>query len=385
MSEITVHLTDKALNPITDPIEWTAIDATDRFNDPGHGQVTCRALPQVMGALALPGRRVVLEYRGTQFLAGPVERPHGPYQWSGRGVGTVTFHFTSDLGVVLGRRIYPDPSRPWAGQSASDDAHYVLTGRASTAIRTLVNVSSGPGAVAARRVPYLVMGGDPVAGPTVTVRARFGPLGDELRAIVTAAGESVRYYTVVDPVGKRIVFEVATPVDRSGSVVFSYALGNLRSVTYETEIPRVTTALVAGQGEGKARTLLERTHAINEGDHWRIEDLVDRRDTADSAVLAQAGDEATAEGGQSARLATVTVDSPDQRYGEHFRLGDLAITEPYPGAPTTERIRAAHLQATPRGGSLLTTVVGSQAAARGTAWLRQSRALARALGHLQAV
>lgn len=383
MTAPVVYLTDKDLRPVTDPIRWTAIDATARYLEPGHGQVTCPAYPQLMSELQQPGRRAVLVDDGRQFLAGPVERPYGPYQWSGDGPGTVAFHFTDDLAVVVGRRVFPDPSRPWAQQSLSDDAYYVTSGRASSVLLRLANLNAGPGAIAARRVPRLVMGADPLAGPTISVQSRFKPLGDELRAAVTAAGDTVGFRTTSTQ--SATTFEVYATVDRSKSVRFSRGLGNLRAVTFETETPRVTAALVAAQGQGTARTLIERVNTAAEFEGWRVEDFLDRRDSDDDAVLRRAGDELLVEGGAGARLATVTVDTPDQRYGTHYRLGDRAGTEPIAGLIVPEVVRAVHLQATPKRGVLRTAMVGSQAMARDPGWLRMSRELARRLDRLETI
>lgn len=377
----TVYLTDRDLRPVGDPIPWTEVDAVARFNEPGHCSVNCPARADVMAQLADPGRRAVLIHAGAVFMAGPVERPHGDYQWSAGGgeaaePGAVTLHFTDDLALVAGRFTYPTPTAVATAQTAT--ARYTQTAAAGTVIRDLVRLNAGPDALVLRRVPGLVMGAGAGLGSTVTWSTRFQPLGDEIREIAIAGG-GLGFRTVPSLVAREVVFEVYATQDLSGSVRFTRGLGNLRSVVYGSEIPRITAAIVGGQDAGEDRQIVERVDATAASSWWRIETFIDRRDTDDTTEHEQAGDEALAEGGEATRLATVTVDTPAQRYGEHYQLGDRVATEPVPGIQVVDLVRAAHLQVTPRSGALLTAMVGSQAMARDPEWLRQSRLLARQL------
>lgn len=384
-----VYLTDRDLRPVTDPIRWTDVDAVDRHLYPGVGSVTCPAYPQLMEQLELPGRRAVLLHDGAVFLAGPIERSHGPYQWTAgsgpnSGLGQITWHFSDYKALAGGRRTYPDPTLAWAAQSESEDARYEATGDLSTVLLDLIDANAGPGAITARRIPRMVMGVDPEIGATVAVSTRFQWLMDEVRALVAAAGGGVGLRMVLDRAAREVTCEVYATVDRSATVRFARSLGNLRSVTYETETARVTAALVAGQGEGAARELVERVDSAYEAAGDRVEDLVDRRDSADTTVLQQAGDARLVEGGPAARLGTVTVDTPGQRYGTDYQLGDLAAVEPVPGLLIVQPVQAVQLQAGARTGVLLTSMVGSQAMARDPEWLRISRDLARRIAQLEA-
>lgn len=381
----TVYFTDLDLRPVGDPVRWTAIDAVARFNEPGSCSVTCPASPDVAEQLATPGRRAVLVHNGAVFMAGPVERPHGPYQWEAGGgefaePGLLSFHFTDDLARVVGAVTYPDPTLPPTTPPAA--ARYEDTALAGAIMTDLVNLNVGPGALAARQIPGLVIGDGALLGTSVTWGTRFQPLGDDLRALAIAGG-GLGFRTTADT--SQITFEAYETLDLSASVRFTRGLGNLRAVTYESEAPRVTTVIVGGADEGIARTIVERNNTAAESAWWRIEQFADQRQAETTAELNQAGDEALAEGGESARLATVTVDTPTQRYGEHYRLGDRVSTEPLPGVEVVDLVRSAHLQITPQRGALLTAMVGSQSMARDPEWLRQSRRLAQRLAQLETI
>lgn len=380
-----VYLADKDLRPVTDPITFSAVDATARHLEPGGGSVTCAATPQVMAELAVDGRLGVIRHEGEIFLAGPIERPNGAFNWSvSEDVepGVVQFHIADYLALAAGRRVYPNPAAVWAAQTTV--VSHEATGVASTVLRNLVNLNAGPGALVARRVPHLVMGTDPVAGPTLDVSYRFDWLLDAARAIVTRAGGAIGFRTVYNQATRQVTFDVYATVDRSASVRFGRSLGNLRSIQFETEIPKSTTALVAGQGEGTARVMLERTDAAAEAAFWRIENLVDARNEATTDLLEVAGDNDLAEKARTARLGTQTIVTPDLPPPLEL-LGSLVTVEPRQGLQLVDVVRSVHLQASPRAGSIVTAQVGAQAQSSEPGWLRQSRELARRLSRLESI
>lgn len=385
---IEIYLADRNLRPLTDPVAWTDVDAVVRHLEPGRASVTCAATSQVTAALAAAGTTAVIMNDEQSFMAGPVERPHGPYEWGSDGgtaadPGRVTFHSTDYLGLISGRGTLPDPSTTADDQGI--DTRYEQTAAAGTILTDLVDLNCGPGAIVGRRIPRLVIGGGAGEGPTITWGTRFQPLGPEMRAIVATTDGALGFRAVFDRPTRLVTFECFATLDRSGTVRFNRGLGNLRSVIFESEIPRVTSAIVAGEGEGTARTIVERINSDAEAGGWRIEKFIDRRDTSDLTELEQTGDEHLADGAATARLATVTVDLPDQRYGVHYGLGDLAEYEPIPGFVLVDRVQAVHLQATPRTGALMTAMVGSQSMSNDPAWLRASRELARRMARLEAV
>jgi hypothetical protein len=380
--DITILVTDRELNVVGDPIDkWVSLDVTLKHNEPASGTLVVPAVPAVTDLLQ-GGHRVVVVREGQIFCAGPMERPD-ELQWSLGGQdaepGTVTVVFSDDLATVMARNTYPVPSAASTAQTAA--AQWTATNvNAETVIRTLVDVNAGPLALPTRRIPRLALDGIAGVGTNISEATRFEPLGDVLRrAAVAGGGIAFRTRQLDD----QILFGVIPSNDLTGSVRFSAGLGNLRSVTYQPEAPRANVAIVGGQGEGTARTIRERVDQ-DSVDRWgRLEIFVDRRDTNDTAILDQAGDEALAENAETARLATVTIDLPDQKYGVHYQLNDLVSVEVRPGLLVNDLVRAVHLTASPPSGDLVTALVGSQAATTDRETVRQLRALSRRITRME--
>lgn len=233
-------------------------------------------------------------------------------------VETLTVSGVTDDFWASARLIYPDPTQPATSQTAA--AYDTRSGIAETVLRALVNANAGPGALLARRVPDLQL--EPVdlgRGAAIKTSARFDRLSDVLTAGSVAGGLGWR----IVHNGTAAIFEVYEPVDRSAEVRFSRGVGNLRAHSYSVDAPTATRAIVAGQGEGTARTIVERGLAAAETT-WgmRLESFVDRRDTNDLALLAQAGDESLADTGPTAGLSISPIDIPRIRYGRDYRVGD---------------------------------------------------------------
>ena len=398
----TILVTDRSLNTIDVIDGFTNLDVTIKADEPDSGTVDVPARPEMM-ALLQPGNRIVLIDSGEIFTAGPIEKP-GPYNWGvgggdegseASGAGTVTVSWGDDSALIAGRTVYPDPAKPASSQKPPDDdpdaddpgPAWTYTGPAGTAMTQMVNLNAGPGALANRRIPRLVIGDGAGLGSSIKVSERFTALGDALRAAATAGNTELGFRT--RQVDRDIIFEVFEPTDRSDTARFSRGLGNLRSVTYDPSAPTATTALVAGQGEGSDRQIVEVSDADAVARWWRLEEWVDRRDTNDTDQLTQAGRDKLAEDGEQVQLATVTVDTEDLRFGRDFGLLDRVSVEVYPAAPgldalvVTDLVRSAHLQYTPKSGRYLSVVVGSQEATSDPAWVTFARRLARRLAHIE--
>ena len=377
---VTVLVTDPDLNVIGDPLEWTSLDVTLRFNQVSTGTVVAAAHPETMALLA-GGNRLLVIRDGTVFVAGPYEGDD--YDWRvGEDPGVVAVNFADDLAYLAGRVTYPDPTLD--ATSDSQPAYWTATSTAAgTVMLALADANAGPTALEARQVTALTMGTGTGVGASVSFSTRFQPLLDELRTLATVGG-GLGFRTTQD--GPAIVFDVYAPTDRSvgaGAVRYSRSLGNLRSVSRKRRRPSVTAAIVGGQGEGADRTIRERTDTAGIGDWWRSEIFVDQRQTDDTTELDQAGDEALTEGAETVALAITTVDTATQRYGVHYNLGDKVAAEPVPGFQLADVVRAVRLQADDSG-EQITSAVGTDDAVAEPQWIRQMRALDRRLGRLEA-
>ncbi|MEV0608134.1 siphovirus ReqiPepy6 Gp37-like family protein [Polymorphospora rubra] len=377
---IEILITDRNLRPVGDILDgWTGLDIIGRDREPDSGTFSIPARPDIVAQIQ-PGNRVVVERDGEILTAGPIEAP-GPYQWSASGEhagdGTQTITWADDSAPIAGRVTYPDPAAAATAQTTV--SHWTRSATsAEVVMRDLVRLNAGADALAARRIPRLALGALAGVGTSIDFSTRWEPLGDALRRAALAGG-GLGFRT--RQVGDEILFEVYEPRDLTSTVWFSRGLGNLQAITYESTAPTVTAAIVGGQGELTARTIRERVDSTAAATWWRIERFLDQTQEEDIAALDQAGDEALAEGAETARLAMVTVDTPDQRYGRDYGLSDKVPVEIHDDLVVVEVVRGYHLQqAHANAPELVTALIGSQEASRDPAWVRVGRDLARRLG-----
>ncbi|WP_326780439.1 siphovirus ReqiPepy6 Gp37-like family protein [Streptomyces longwoodensis] len=380
---IQLLVTDENLQVQGDPPEWTSLDATLRFNEPGTGTVEMAAHPYVMAQLQ-PGRRLVVIRDQAVWMAGPMEVPQ---DWSwGVGnqgeapPGVVTVNFTDDLALPAGYITWPAPASAWSAQP--NTARTITATNAETIIRTLINENCGPGALAARRIPNFALAAAAGVGTTTSVNTRFeGLLATCRRVALDGGGLGFRTRQTTS----QILFEVYAPVDRTATARFSEGLGNLRAVSYKQSAPTVTHALVTGSENATPRAYVEVANTTAAATWWRVEQLVNgTADNNNNGELGQDGREALANGAQPVELATVTVDTEDLQAGRDYGLGDKVTVVLPTGIEVAELVRSIHLQATPDSGEYVTTLLGSPEATTDPQVVRLLRVLGRRLGRLEA-
>ncbi|MFF9279505.1 siphovirus ReqiPepy6 Gp37-like family protein [Streptomyces griseosporeus] len=381
---ITLLITDKNLAVQGDPLTgWSDLDAMLKYNEPAAGTVKLPAYPEVMEQLE-PGNRLVVVRDGSIWTAGPMEVPTD-YDWSvdsERGVGTVTVSFSDDLATVAGYITWPEPALTWAGQHG-DTWRTFNAVNSETLIRTLVNENCGPGAIAARRIPNLVLDTAAGVGTTTSLRTRFEPILDVCRKAASAGG-AIGFRTRQD--GTQIKFGCYAPTDRTATARFSTGLGNLRSVQFRQSAPTITHALVAGtETTGSSiRTYVEVPNAAAAAAWWRVEKYIDGGAANDSTgELTASGTSELADGAAPVSLATVTVDTPDLMAGRDYTLGDRVTVALPHGLEVADVVRAIHLQASPGSGEQVASVIGSQDATTDPHLMRVVRTLSRRLGQIE--
>jgi hypothetical protein len=381
-----ILITDETLQAVGDPItDWESLDVTIKWNEPGSGVFNAPAHPEIVSQLA-PGRRVVIMrylnngvgYVGSLLIAGPVE------DWlveraddgENSGVGKLTVNFADDLAKVVARLAYPDPALTPDNQVTDS---WTFVGNAEIALRTLVDVNAGPSALAPRRVPQLVLGAVAGVGSSVTVGAdRMQPIGDVMRQIADVGG-GLGFGTSQS--GTTVTFNVFAPVDRSGSVRFAFDLANLKYVSFETSAPKATTVVVGGQGEGADRFVTERNNTDDETSWGRYELLVSR--PGSSGTLNDDGDHALGENAATTRVTSNVADTPDQRFGLHYGIGDYVAIETVPGQQIVDQVLIVHLQAWPTSGEVVQATIGSQATKTDPVWVQKLREIEDRLGTLE--
>ena len=376
---ISLLITDANCEVVGDPIYcWETVDCTLRFNEVSSGQFTAPAHPWIREHL-VPGNRIVVIRDKQIFMAGPWEKALIERSDDGEnsGIGKLTVEFADDLALVVNRLAMPNPALT---AEAQDRDQWEYSANVETVLQNLANVNAGPGARAERRVPKLVMGGTTGVGSTVSGKLRLEQLGEAMRSIALAGG-GIGFRT--RQVGKDIRFETYGPRDLSGSVRFSFGLGNLRYLAHELNAPNATTAITGGQGEGADRYLISRTDTAAEAVWPRGEMYVAQPGNDELAELQKAGDEALAREAATARLQSSAWDSEDQRYGEHYGLGDRVSVEVGPGEEVSDLVRLVHLQAWATAGELVSAMVGGQDASTDPQWTYRMRLIEQRLGRME--
>lgn len=394
MTQYQILVTDRSLNVVGDPIvTWTSLDVTLRYNEPSSGVIEMPAYPWIRDQFRAPGYRVVVIRRQPAIVgatstpgvlvAGPIEQTTYERSDDGEnaGVGKLTVNFADDLALVAAHCTYPDPTVTPENQAVDS---WTYTGNAETALRTLVNLNAGPGALTARQVTNLALDVPAGVGNNVTVTTkRMQPIGDVMRDIAEVGG-GLGFRTIQS--GNTILFQVYQPPDVSSSVRFGFAMGNMKYLAVETKAPTTTAAIVGGQGEGADRYMIE--HVSAEQSTWgRYETLVSRpgQVTSDTPTLEDDGDKALADGASTVRVSSNVVDILGQQYGTHYQIGSKVAIETGVGEQTIDIVRTVHLQAWPTAGEVVSATVGSQAAQTDPIWVQRLREIDERLGKLERI
>lgn len=335
MSGPLIYVRDPDLNRIALLDDYKRITAAPKFNDVGTWELVLDHRQPEAALLMQPnhGLEVVLE-PGITLTSGPTKKRR--IERAGNAT-TATISGVSD-DIWLSRRIaHMQPATAAPPYSAAE--HDVRTGTCSTVLRAYVNANAGPGALAQRAVPNLVLATDPVAGTPVTGRARLQVLLELLQGLALSGG-GLGFRLI--QIGNQLRFETYQPYDRSQSVKFSDELGNLGDYSFESEIPEATYVYCGGGGEGTARTFVEGSDAAALSEWGRFEMFRDRRDTTTPDEMTQSITEELAEKAGKVALSITPFDTPQQSYGKQYWLGDK-VTVMVGGEPIVEQIRAVTL------------------------------------------
>ncbi len=382
-------------DPVTNKPGHSKIELKPRHNEAGFGEFTVSAAPWILAAVGTPDARVVVQRTDettglvSRPFTGPIELPEDGYSIARDGTdgyGKVTVKVTDDRVWAGYRLVYPDPAQPSTNQTTT--ARYTVTSlNPETVMYSLANLNLGPGALVARRLPGLTMAANASLLPGVTISTSFTRdtvLSDALREVARLAGGNGLGWRIVQT-STGLQFQVFKPVDRSSSVVFSRAMGNIREVTHSQSAPTATVAIVGDATAGTGRVIRER---INTGAHtagWnRRETFVDARGAANSTELDQAGDEALKEQGPQARFAAKVIETAQNQLFVHFDIGDVVSGQPYDGGPfVSALVLGADIMVTPQRGEVKEPIVGTDNDLLTDAKAAEIRKLWRTIGRMQ--
>lgn len=324
-SDLTIEVRDLSLTRSAQilPQYWSDVKAILNYRKVGSWSLSLPFELPAAQALAQPGAGILVTGPNGVILSGPMDSVNRK-QSSTDALGTYFYTGVTDDCILGDALAWPDPANVVASQTLAYD---VRSGAAESVIRGLVDVNVGPSAQPARRgvlAQKLTLGTDLARGTVVPSSARFPKLLDQMYALASTGGIG---YRVIQS-GATLLLEFWVPTDRSKSIRLDVANGRLTSSEYALAAPVVTRAIVGGQGEGVARTLLERTNtdATAAEAAWgrRIEEFKDRRDSNLTADLQQSGDEMLAIVGKTQVTTKITpTDDLTMRFQRDWNLGDI--------------------------------------------------------------
>lgn len=130
--------------------------------------------------------------------------------------------------------------------------------------------------------------------------------------------------------------------DKSSSIYFALARGNMANPVYEdNRIEEVTVAVVGGQGELSSRMTAIRTGTNYNVSTNNIETFVAATDVASSGGLNSRGDERLTQFEAVKSFKFDVLQTPSTMYGTHYTLGDLVTAvNPFDDTEYTQKVDA---------------------------------------------
>lgn len=323
ITDLTVEVRNASLDRVGQIIaaDLIGLQLALRYNKLGAWKITLRSDHPLVDALRTPGAGLIVTGPTGVLISGPTISATNS-KTSEDPTGTWDVIGTDDT-LILGERLaYPVPTT--ADLSLQTQAYDTRTGAAETIAKGYVNANLGPSAPAARKNTAVTIDTDQGRGTSLTVNARFDTLGELVDGILTPSALGFN----VTQSGANLVFTVYAPADRSATVRMDVDNLRLSKSEYTYSAPSATRIIVAGQGQGAARVLIERssTASVAAETTWgrRIEIFKDARSTAVTAELEASGDEILTNRGLTIEGIKVSPsdDLASMRYGVDWGLGD---------------------------------------------------------------
>jgi hypothetical protein len=363
--------------------DFTDLQIIPAFCDVGTWTLTCSALSRQASNLLEPGWGIIVIRDDVTLFSGPAD--NRTYTVDAATNQIVVSGVSDDIWLKR-RLVSPSPTEsvpPYVGQ-----AYDVRTGVASTIIQQYVNVNAGPGAITPRQIHGLTMAADPVVGTSVTGNGRWDELLAFIQTLALASGIGFR----VIQVGAGLQFQTFAPTNRSSSVKFSIALGNLIKFEYTATAPTGNYVYVGGDGDGTARAIQELADSVSIATWGRIEaPFVSSTGTTNSTVMSQAATSALSQTADQASLNLTPTETATCRYGVHYFLGDtvtIQLAQPIPtpygvAGQIVDQIQKVDIHLTPGGPTTVTPLVASAPKQTILNLFREFRYIKRRLNNLE--
>jgi hypothetical protein len=175
---------------------------------------------------------------------------------------------------------------------------------------------------AQRAIDYLLVSTDLLRGSATTFEGRGQSLFSAVSEVANFANEfGFDFYIQND----QVIFDLFDGEDRSDYVVFDIALGNVSNFKSEWDgMNFASHALLAGQGEGVARTMrTAQTSPQTYTGPRRREVFQDARDLDTAAKLLDRGTAVIRDRSRILRLSAEKIQSLGPCYKDDFNLGDI--------------------------------------------------------------
>lgn len=285
---------------------YESLQWTRRWQKPGEATLVMNYNLPYAGVLQ---RGNILEYGDLRAIIDTVSVKQDE---GGKGKEMLTVHAKS-CASIIGRAV----TLPPAGL-----AYDVKAGATETVMKTFVSHKFAT-------IPALVVAEDRLRGIHSAWQTRLDALADllEQMSIVTGLGWDVW----VDTGNQRYVFEVYEGVVRTNGspnpVIFNPDYDNLRTQSYEeSDADYKNVAIVAGQGEGVDRLIIEVSIGAPTGLDRR-EIFVDARDLELEADLIVRGQQTLAGYPIRRTLSAEILTKATTEYKKDWDLGDIVVVE----------------------------------------------------------
>lgn len=256
---------------------------------------------------------------------------------SSKGIISHTITGISDLVMARDRLTLPDPASATDQQKKS---YYTYKGPAETAIKDLVYLNAGEGALQARRTFGLQIAPDLGRGAGVAINTRLKNLLDEVKNAADTGGLVLS--CAQSSTNNTIIFDVKPGRDLSRPIRLTVGADEVLGYDTSQTHAEATTVIVGGQGEGAARNLQE----VSNGTGWggrRIEIFKDRRDTNEDTNLVADAESELAEKAEEVKLTFDLQESPARKFGKNFTIGDTITVELEHGITFVEQVTSAQI------------------------------------------